>query len=285
MTSGIRILAALLVLLLSAPAWCDDVPTAAEVAEKARALVAQGRQTAAEEYLAGFLDEENGPLADNAMLLVEAARLATTAEDCRAYAGRAIERTRSSDLLEAAHMLMGDSYYAENHYLSASAEYEKAARHSSGRGPGVADLKRARSILASGDAGAAVEAFREIADWGATPGEFTPLAEVGLATALLAAGRPAEAAEQFERTARTFPESEFRPKALAGAAESHEAAGEDSAAIAALRRLVADHPDDYEAVLARAHLRTYALRDSAAFEAVEADSAAAVDESAESTEQ
>jgi TolA-binding protein len=275
-------MAALLVLLLSAPAWSDEAPTAEQAVEKARALVAQGRQTAAEEYLAGFLDEETGALAEDATLLVEAARLATTAEDCRAYAARAIERTRNSALLEAAHMLLGDSYYAESLYLSASVEYEKAARHSAERGPGVADLKRARSILASGDAGAAVEAFREIADWGATPTELTPLAEVGLATALLAAGRPAEAAGQFERTARTFPESDLRPRALAGAAESHRAAGADSAAVAALERLVADHPDDYEAVLARERLRNYVLPDSSALEAAGADSA---DGSAESPEQ
>jgi tetratricopeptide (TPR) repeat protein len=285
MILGSRVLAALLVLLLSVAAWGEDTPTAEEAVEKARALVAQGHQSDAEEYLAELLDEKNGPLAESATLLVEAARLATTMEDCRTYANRAIRRTRNSDLLEAAHMLLGDSYYAESLYVSASAEYEKAARHSSGRGPGVADLKRARSILASGDAGAAVEAFREMADWGATPTELTPIAEVGLATALLAAGRPAEAAEQFERTARVFPESEFRPRALAGAAESHEAAGADSAALAALLQLVADHPDDYEAVLARERLRGYALPDSAALEAVEADSAAAVDEPAESSEQ
>jgi tetratricopeptide (TPR) repeat protein len=130
------------------------------------------------------------------------------------------------------------------------------------RGPGLADLKRARSILAGGDAGAAVEAYRAIADWGATPGELTPVAEVGLARALLAAGRAPEAAEQFERTARVYENRETRVRALAGAAESHEAAGADAEAVAALALLVSDYPDSYEAVLARERLRTYSLPDS-----------------------
>ena len=71
-----------------------------------------------------------------------------------------------------------------------------------------------------------------------------------------------EAAEQFERTARVYAESEVRIRALAGAAESHEAAGADAAAVAALAVLVSDYPNSYEAVLARERLRTYSLPDS-----------------------
>ncbi len=251
-----------LTLCLAAPAWCDDVPTPEEACEKARALVRQGHVTDAEAYLADLVAEENGAHAANAMVLLEAARLSTSAEVCRMYAARAIERTRNDALLEAAHMLRGDSYFAESLYISASHEYEEAARHSAKRGPGLADLKRARSILAAGDAGAAVEAYRAIADWGATPGELTPVAEVGLAQALLAAGRAPEAAEQFERTARVYEKREVRVRALAGAAESHEAAGADAEAVAALALLVSDYPDSYEAVLARERLRTYSLPDS-----------------------
>ncbi len=279
----VALTAAVLALCLAAPAWCDDIPTPEEAVEKARALVRQGQQSDAEVYLAELVSEEDGPHAGNAIVLMEAARLAGSTELVRAYAARAIERTRRDAILEAAHMLLGDSYFAENLYITASQEYEAAAGHSSQRGPGTADLKRARSILAAGDAGAAVEAYRAIADWGATPGEITPIAEIGLARALLAAGRTAEAAEQFDRTARVYEEAEVR--ALAGAAESHEASGADSAAVAALKRLLADHPDSYEAVLARDRLRTYSFADSTLLYDDGSDTTAARGDTLESPEQ
>jgi tetratricopeptide (TPR) repeat protein len=271
-------------LCLSSPAWCDDIPTPEEAIEKARALVRQDQQSDAEAYLAELLNEEDGPHSESAVLLVGAARLVGSTELVRAYAARAIERTRSDALLEAAHMLRADSYFAENLYVSASQEYEAAAKYSSQRGPGLADLKRARSILAAGDAGAAVEAFRAIADWGSTPGEITPAAEIGLARALLAAGRTAEAAELFERTASVYRESEVRVRALAGAAESHEASGADSAAVAALNRLLADYPDSYEAVLAREALRTYSFAESTLLYSEDPDTTAARGDAPESPE-
>ncbi|MCK4409698.1 MAG: hypothetical protein KAW67_06405, partial [Candidatus Eisenbacteria sp.] len=277
--------AAAFTLCLAAPAWCGDIPTPGEAVEKARALVRQGQQSDAEAYLAELVSEEDGRHAGNALVLLEAARLFDSAEESRAYAARAIERARGDALLEAAHMLRGDSYFAENLYISASQEYEAAAKHSSKRGPGLADLKRARSILASGDAGAAVDAYRAIANWGATPEEITPVAEVGLAQALLAAGRTAEAAEQFERTGRAYEERQIRVPALAGAAESHEAAGADAAAVAALKRLLADYPDSYEAVLARERLRTYSFPDSTLLYGEDPDTTAARGDPPESPEQ
>jgi len=281
----VALTAAALTLCLAATAWCDDIPTPEEAVEKARALVRQGQQSDAEVYLSELVSEEDGPHAGNAIVLMEAARLAGSTELVRAYAARAIERTRRDAILEAAHMLRGDSYFAENLYVTASQEYGAAARHSSLRGPGPADLKRARSILAAGDAGAAVEAYRAIAEWGATPGAITPIAEIGLARALLAAGRTAEAAEQFETTARVYEEAEVRVRALAGAAESHEASGADSAAVAALKRLLADYPDSYEAVLAREELRTYSFADSTLLSGGEPDTTAARDDTLESPEQ
>ena len=280
----VALTAAVLTLCLAAPAWSDDIPTPEEAVEKARALVRQGQQPDAEAYLAELVSEENGPHAGNAIVLMEAARLAGSTELVRAYAARAIGRTRRDAILEAAHMLRGDSYFAENRYVAASQEYEAATRHSSQRGPGPADLKRARSILAAGDAGAAVEAYRAIADWGATPGEITPVAEVGLAQALLAAGRTAEAAEQFERTARVYEDAEVRVRALAGAAESHEASGADAAAVAALKRLLADYPDSFEAVLASERLRTYSFADSTLLHGEEPDTTAARGDTLESPE-
>lgn len=282
----VALVAAVFTHCLAAPAWCDDIPTPEEAVEKARALVRQGQQSDAEAYLTELVSEENGPHAGNALVLLEAARLADSAEACRAYAARVIERARSDALLEAAHMLRGDSYFAENRYVSATQEYEAAAKRSSRRGPGLADLKRARSILAAGDAGAAVEAYRAIIDWGATPvEEITPVAEVGLAQALLAAGRTAEAALQFERTARVYEERQIRVRALAGAAESHETAGADSAAVAALKQLLADYPDSYEAVLALERLRTYSFPDSTLLLGEDPDTTATQGDPPESPEQ
>ena len=262
--SVVAAVAAALVLLVTAGAFGDDEPTAEEAVERARALVRQGQQADAEEYLATLVREEGGPHARDPEVLLEAARLSTSGAACRAYAQRAIENTRDSSVIEAARMLMGDSYFAESLYLSASIEYEHAARHASQRGPGEADLKRARSILASGDAGAAAEAYREIADWGATPNEVTAEADVGLGRALLEAGRPIEAAEQFETAARIHEDGGIRRRALKGAAESHEASGHHAEAVAALELLLAGYPDSYEGVLAREKLRTYAVPDSSA---------------------
>lgn len=256
----------------SQPAWSDDVPTAAEAVEKARALEQQGQLAAAEEYLTELASDEDAPLGRNAEVLLEIARLSADAETSRDFAARVIARTRDDELLESAHMLRGDSFFAEARYASAQHEYEAAARHSPTRGPGTADLKRARSILASGDARAAADAYREIAGWGAVPGELTPQAEVGLARSLLVLGQFEEAAEQFERTARIYGESGVRVRALAGAAESHEYAGADSSAVAALQSIVTDYPDSYEAVLAREKLRSHALADSLSAAAAMADS-------------
>jgi hypothetical protein len=260
------------VICVAGPVLGDDAPTEEAAIERARALVRQGDQEDAEAYLAELTLEGEGPHAGSAAVLLEAARLVSSADDCRAYATRAIERTRSGEMLEAAHMLIGDSYFAERLYLSASLAYEEAARHSPGRGPGTAALMRARSILASGDAGAAAEAYREIAEWGATPTEITPRAELGLARSLLEAGRPGEAAEQFGLTARVYEEPEIRAAALAGAADSHVAAGEPQAAADALRDLLECCPDTYEAVLAQEHLRRLPPPDSLALPGAAADS-------------
>jgi len=246
---------AALVLLASTPAASDDVPTPNEAIEKARALERQGLVADAEDYLAGLVDENGGPLARDATVLLEAARIATAPEKCRAYASRAIERSRSDQVLETAHMLRGDSFFAEGRYTSAGHEYLAAARHSNARGPGIADLKRARSSLASGDAGQAAELYREIAEWGATPGEITPYAEVGLARSILVLGRFAEAAERFLTTARVYADSEIRVRALAGAAEAFGGAGDTERERAALESIVASYPESYEAVIARERLR------------------------------
>ena len=79
-------------------------------------------------------------------------------------------------------------------------------------------------------------------------------------------GSAADAAEQFETLAQVHEDHYLRPRALAGAAESHEAAGSHAAAIDALERLVNEYPDSFEAVLARERLSTYAMPDTTAAE-------------------
>ncbi|MBN2566326.1 MAG: tetratricopeptide repeat protein, partial [Candidatus Eisenbacteria bacterium] len=82
-----------------------------------------------------------------------------------------------------------------------------------------------------------------------------PPAELGLATALLEAGRPEEAGRLFERVAEANPEHDLRAQALAGAAESYLTEGDIAAAARALGRVAQDYPDSYEAVVARERLR------------------------------
>lgn len=248
---------------VAVPVLSDDAPTAEQAIERARALERSGLSAEAAAYLDGLVGAEDAPLSGEAQVLLEAARLAPSVETTRAYAARAIERTRDSRILESAHMMIGDSLFAEKLYLAAAREYEEAARHSPGRGPGAADLRHARCLLASGDAVAAMEAYTEIVGRGAVPTEVTSLAELGLGRALLSAGRPEEAAEQFDRTSGTYEDDVVRIRALLGAAESHRSAGSHSSALRALGELVEEYPGTYEAALADEWLRTYAVPDTA----------------------
>ena len=274
--SALRRAGALVLLLALGTAGAalgDSAPTAREALEKARALERAGHAEEAVEYLSGLVDGEDAPLRDEAEVLLEAARLSRSPEKSRAYAARAIEHTRSSAVVEAARLLRGDSFFAEGLYLSAATEYGEAAKHSRERGTSVGDLKRAASLLAAGDAGAAADAYRRIAQSGATPGEATPRAQLGLARALLTAGRAAEAAEEFEVVARVYKDHGLRVQALAGTAECYEALGEARRAADALTALVTEYPNSYEAVLAREKLRRRALADTTS--AAEADTAGA----------
>jgi tetratricopeptide (TPR) repeat protein len=251
------LLLVLTILALASAAGADDVPTAQDAIERARALERAGHADDAEAYLAGLVEQETGPLAGEADVLLEAARVSDSPEDVRALAGRAIERTRNARILHEAHILRGDSYYAQRLYLTASSEYESAARYAQGRGPGTADLKRARSILASGDAEAAVAAYEDLVGRCSREDEARPAAELGLGTSLLAAGRAEEAAVQFDKTLEANAESELRAQVLAGAARSYAEIGDIAQAAERLERLVELDPSGYEAVIARERLREY----------------------------
>ncbi|MBN2564243.1 MAG: tetratricopeptide repeat protein, partial [Candidatus Eisenbacteria bacterium] len=153
---------ALIVAGPTARAQAQDGPTAREAVERARALERSGHPGDAWSYLEHLVTVDDGPLAGEAEVLLEAARLADSSEQARALALRAIEGTRSARILYAARILRGDSYFAQAMYQTASREYEEASRHAPGRGPGAAELKRARSILASGDTEAAIVAYENI---------------------------------------------------------------------------------------------------------------------------
>ena len=258
----------LAVTLLLAPAvvsrCSDESPTPAEAIEKARALEKSGLPDEAFLYLSPLIEPESGDLARNAEVILEAARLAPSVPTTQELAARAIERTRNSSIIHAAHMMLGESLYAQRLYGAAASHFFEAARHSDRRGPGAADLRYADCLLASGDAVSAVEAFREAAESGAVPGPTSSLAQLGLGRSLLAAGRAAEAAEEFERAVRTLSDESAKARGLAGAAEAYEAAGDDQSARKALEALVDEHPGSYEAVLARNKLRAYAAADTTA---------------------
>jgi TolA-binding protein len=252
--------------LIATPARTDTDVSPREALEKAGALARDGHHDEARAYLADLVSDEGGPLAREAEVLLEAARLSTEVEEVRSLAGRAAGASRDARMLHAAHMLLGDSYFAEGLYVTAAGEYELAARHAPGRGPGSADLKRARSVLASGDAEAAIEAYEDIIDASAATDDTRPEAMLGLGNALLKVGRSDEAAYQLERTAAAFPEHHVRVEALFAAARSYAALGDVGRSGSALQLLIDDYPDSYEAVLAREELRELepALADTSA---------------------
>jgi tetratricopeptide (TPR) repeat protein len=246
-------------------AGADDAPDASEAIEQARALARDGYTEHAEAYLLDLVATDGGPLADEPEVLLEAARLASDVTVARSLAFRAIEHTRSSRIVHAARLLRGDSYFAEGLYLTAAVEYEEAAKHAPGRGAAAADLKLARSILASGDPESAVETYEDIVAGSSPDDGLRPEAELGLATALLEAGRAEEAARRFEQAAEAHPDHQLRARALFGAARSVATLGDIARAAELFGQLVETYSDSYEAVLARERLRELepALSDTA----------------------
>lgn len=263
--AGVALLAVAFALIASS-AQSDDAVSAREALEKAGALGRDGHWEEARAYLADLVAEDGGPLAQEAEVLLEAARLAAAAEEVRALAVRAVDSTRSAPLLHAAHLLLGDSYFAEGLYLTAAGQYELAARYAPARDPETADLKRARSLLASGDTEAAIEAYESMIESSDATDAERPAAMLGLGISLLEAGRAAEAAYQLERTAEAHREHPLRVKALSAAARSHAALGDVQRSARALERLIDEYPDSYESVPAREELRKLApaLADSTA---------------------
>ncbi len=256
-------LAAAFIAVAALAASAQDDPSPREAVEKARALEGHGFVEEARHYLEELVGGD-APAGRDPEVVLELARLTPSADEAIELVDGVIHRARDARALAAAHALRGDFLYAQGRYLEASAEYEKAARLAEGAEEDRALLMRARSLLAAGDASAAADAFRELAEKGGVPGESTPWAELGLGQALLLRGDALEAAAQFERTAAAYPDHDVRPLALAGAAESRLVAGEPDAARAALGTIVEEYPGTFEAVLADHRLSQLAAADTTA---------------------
>lgn len=247
---------AAVVLALIVAAGPAAASSADDAINEARALETAGRPDEAEACLRRLL--ESGIASRNPAVLLALARLTPSPEEAVELCCEVIESERDPRLVAEARTLRGDYLFARGSYAEAAREYEAAA----GSGPrnvrDEAALKRAASLLAAGDAPAAEGVYRAVVETGDASAEVIPWAEVGLGRALLAQGRAAEAAEQFERTARTYADHDARREALVGAASSHEEGGDIERTIAALTAVIDEYPDTYDAVLAEDHLRAVA---------------------------
>lgn len=223
---------------------------------EARTLEAAGRPDEAVACLRRFL--ESGVAGRHPAVLLALAHITPSADEAAGLCREVVETSRDGGLVAEAHALRGDHLYALGSYAEAAREYEAAA----GGGPrGARDraaLKRAASLLAGGDAPAAEGIYRALTETEGTSTDVVPWADVGLGRALLAQGRAAEAAEQFERAARTRADHGARLEALVGAAASLGEGGDTERMIAALTAIIDEFPDTYDAVLAEDHLRAVA---------------------------
>jgi len=244
------------VLALAAAALPTAASSADDAIAEARALETAGRPDAAEACLRRVL--ESGVVSRDPAVLLALARLTPSPEEAVELCGEVIESARNPRLVAEARTLRGDYLYARGSYAEAAREYEAAAAGGPRNARDEAALKRAASLLAAGDAPAAETVYRALASAEGLSAEVTPWAEVGLGRALLAQGRAAEAAEQFERTAGAYAGHDARREALVGAAASHEERGDIARAIAALTAVIDEYPDTYDAVIAEDHLRTVA---------------------------
>jgi len=241
--------------------FVSSLPAAASSADdaikEARALETAGRPDEAEACLRRLL--ESGVASRNPAVLLALAHLTLAPEEAVALCREVIESARDPRLIAEAHTLRGDYLYARGSYAEAAREYEAAAGAGGSREvKDEAALKRAASLLAAGDAPAAEGVYRALAAAGGASTEVIPWVEVGLGRALLAEGRAAEAAEQFERTARAYADHDARLDALVGVAASYEQGGDVERTIAALTAVVDEYPGTYDAVLAEDHLRAVA---------------------------
>ncbi len=241
--------------LIAAPRPATASSTDDAITE-ARALEAAGRPDEAEACLRRFL--ESGVAGRHPAVLLALAHLTPSAEEAAELCREIVESSREGGLVAEAHTLRGDYLYALGSYAEAAREYEAAAGGGSRNARDGAALKHAASLLAGGDAPAAEGIYRTLTEAQGASTEVAPWAEVGLGRALLAQGRAAEAAQQFERAARTHADRGARLEALVGAAASHGEGGDTERMIAALTAIVDEFPDTYDAVLAEDHLRAVA---------------------------
>jgi TolA-binding protein len=123
--------------------------------------------------------------------------------------------------------------------LLAAGRFAAGARSHAGE---FAELfQRASSAFAAGRFADAAEYARHAIPRAPKPDAAAPLRCLR-GDSLLAAGRPNEAAEEFDAIAREKPETSLLPRALFGSATAHQAAGDHAAATASEDRLLTEYP-------------------------------------------
>ena len=256
---GRPVAAAALFCLLAAwsTAPAQDVTPEAAVAG-ARALERDGLFDEAETYLSELVAGDES-LARNASVLWELARLTADGETAHELAGEVAARSRSGELVAAAHAVRGDYLYATGHYAAAAGEYEAAGERARGEAAVEAGLKRAAALLASGDASAAEEAARSVLSTRDLGADQEALARTALGRALLVRGETVSALAEFMLSAEAGDAS-LRLAALAGASEAAIAAGDDSTAVELLGTIVEDPEPSYERAWAQHLLESVAAR-------------------------
>jgi tetratricopeptide (TPR) repeat protein len=258
--------AAAVVIVQAGPVAASDPPSRAKAIEKARALEGDGLQKEARAYLQELSESERS-FSQDPTILLELGRLGGTVKESLEPVDLVIEAGRDPEVLAGAHLLKGDYLFMAGRYVAASEEYELAARHAARVSPAAnaaALLKRGASLLAAGDASAALSLYENVSRRTDVPADLVAWAELGAGRALMLQGRSSEAAARFDGTLDLYQNHPARPQVLKAAAESHRAAGTEAEALELLRTLADEHPESHEAIATREWLRVLAAAVTAA---------------------
>jgi tetratricopeptide (TPR) repeat protein len=131
-------------------------------------------------------------------------------------------------------------------------------------------LARANQLRAQRRWGLAESTYRQVLRSGATDKQRYVALVAAASIALQHLGRPAQAAELYQRALGLFPNGELSEEALVGSAESYRALHRPEAELAALLRLSAQYPDSLRAPTTQRRL--------AQLELIEADRAVPSDD-------
>lgn len=257
---SIRTVAALIavaVVLWSPAGLSAQELSVSEAIERARSLEQAGLTVDAASYIRGLMSGDS-ELGASPLLALELARMTDDALEALNLADVVLAQSRDQGLRSAAYTLRGDFLYASGHYEAAAVEYAAAIARRQGYGRTI--LKQAASLLASGDATAATELYRQASS--DAEGSVAAWAAIGLGWAILATGNPSEAGAHFEAAALDHAENGVRGPALIGAATCSEALGEFSRAAELLLAVTLEFPGSFEAVIAADRREIVLLRAS-----------------------